>query len=59
MKTKNKYIYGYKLFVNYGNGWEYETWENTLKEAKAQAKCYRENCSYPVKIGKSRELNTI
>lgn len=59
-KKQNKYIYGYKLFVNYGYGYEYETWENTLKEAKTQARCYRENCpQYPVKIGKGRELNPL
>lgn len=23
----NKYLYGWKLYVNYGRGWEYETFE--------------------------------
>ena len=53
----NKYIYGWKLYVNYGQGWEYELFEETLREAKQRAKEYRENTSYPVKVSAGRELN--
>ena len=56
MKT-NKYIYGYKLYVNYGQGWEYEVFEEKLSEIKARAKEYRENCPYPVKWNAGRETN--
>lgn len=27
----NKYLYGYKFFVNYGQGYEYERFEETYK----------------------------
>lgn len=57
MSKINKYLYGWKLYVDYGQGWEYETWEDTLKEAKEQAKTYRANCPYPVKVSPGRELN--
>jgi hypothetical protein len=54
-KTRDEY----RLYVNYGQGWEHETTENTFAELKAQQKCYRDNCpQYPtqrrivrVKIG--------
>ena len=36
MKRVNKYIYGYKLQSNYGQGWETECFEYTLKEARQQ-----------------------
>jgi hypothetical protein len=58
MRKHNKYIYGYKIYVNYGLGWEYELWEDTWKEAKQRLKEYRENCpKYPIKASKGRELN--
>lgn len=38
-----------------GTGWEVETRELTFKDAKATAKCYRENINYPVRITKHRE----
>lgn len=59
MKTKrvNKYIYGWKIQVNYGHGWEYEIFENTWKEAREQLKTYRANCSYPVRAVRVREPN--
>lgn len=43
------------LLVNYGSGWEHECTELSWSDAKAQAKCYRENTSYPVKLEKHRE----
>lgn len=44
----------WEIQVNYGYGWECETVEFTWKEAKAQAKCYRENINYPIRIVKKR-----
>ncbi len=59
MKTKriNKYLYGIKLYVNYGQGWEYEIFEETYKGYIINRKAYQENCSYPQKWSKGRELN--
>lgn len=59
-KTKvNKWIYGWKLYVNYGygDGWEYETFECTRADYKANRKAYRENCPYPQRWSRGRELN--
>ena len=53
----NKYLYGWKLYVNYGQGWEYETFEETLKSYKENVKAYRENCPYPQKWSRGREEN--
>ena len=56
---KTKYIYGWKIYVNYGQGWEYELFETTWKECKAHLREYRENCpQYLVKCSRGRELNT-
>ena len=57
MKRVNKYIYGYKLQSNYGQGWETECFEYTLKEARQQLRAYRENSPYPVRIVGAREPN--
>ena len=35
-------------------GWECETTEKTYKEARQQARCYRENVNYPIRIVKKR-----
>ena len=53
----NKYLYGWKLYVNYGQGWEYETFSLTRKEMLEEKKAYAENCSYPFKISRGREIN--
>ena len=58
MTKRNKYIYGWKLYVNYGYGWEYETFEETFASYKENKRLYQENCNYPQKWTKSRELNT-
>lgn len=57
MKKINKYLYGWKLCVNYGQGWEYETFEETRKGYLENKKAYRENCTYPQKWTKGRETN--
>lgn len=45
-KTKDEY----RLYVNYGEGWEYEIAEDTISMIISQARTYRENCpQYPVK----------
>ena len=57
MARTNKWLYGWKLYVNYGSGWEYETFEATFKEYKENRKAYRDNCPYPQKWSRGRELN--
>lgn len=51
-KTRDEW----EIQVNYGygQGWECDTTEETWKDAKAQAKTYRENVPYPVRIVKKR-----
>lgn len=50
-KTRNVYY----IMTNYGYGWECETIEVTRKDAREQAKCYRENTNALVRIEKHRE----
>ncbi len=38
-----------------GYGWSVECSEYTWEEAKEQYRCYRENCSVPVRLVKRRE----
>ena len=58
MKKPNKYLYGWKIAINYGQGYEYECFELTFKEARARAREYRENApAYPVRITRGRESN--
>ena len=57
MKKGNKYLYGWKFYLNYGQGWEYEIFEETLEGMKANRKAYLENCNYPLKITRGRETN--
>lgn len=57
MRKTNKYLYGWKFYVNYGQGWEYETFEETFLGMKENRKAYRENCTYPVKVVRGRETN--
>jgi hypothetical protein len=57
-KTKvNKYLYGWKFSCNYGQGWEYEIFETTLKGMRENRKAYEENSPYPLRITRGRELN--
>jgi hypothetical protein len=50
-------VYGWKVWVNYGQGWEYELFELTASAAIAQKKSYRENCpQYPVKVCRGWDL---
>jgi hypothetical protein len=55
MAYKRRTVDVWHLEVNYGYGWEHECTEMSWKDAKAQAKTYRENISYPVRLLKKRE----
>ena len=44
----------YEIQGNIGYGWECEVTESNWKDAKAQAKCYRENVLYPIRIVRKR-----
>lgn len=57
MEKNNKYLYGWVCYVNYGQGWEYETFEETFRGYKTQIKAYRENCPYPTRWSKGRTEN--
>jgi hypothetical protein len=57
MQRVNKYLYGWKLHVNYGQGWEYETFEATLAAYRVNRKAYQENCHYPQRWSRGREIN--
>lgn len=57
-KKPTKYLYGWKLYVNYGGGWEYELFEETFAGMRENRKAYRENCpQYPQKWVSGREAN--
>jgi hypothetical protein len=53
----NKHLYGWKLSVNYGQGWEYEIFEETREGYKENKRLYRENCAYPQRWSRAREVN--
>lgn len=57
MNKIKKYLYGWKLYVNYGAGWEYETFEEKRKWYLENKRLYDENCPYPTKWSRGRELN--
>jgi len=58
MKKQNKFLYGFRVSVNYGAGFEYVYFSESLKVAKEIAKDYRRNSpEYPVKLSKAREIN--
>lgn len=50
---KTKDVYCIEAYYE-GYGWAFETAEETYKDAKAQAKCYRENTNTPIRIVKHR-----
>lgn len=45
----------WRLYVNYGQGWEHETTEETYSAYKENRKAYIENCKYPQRWKKGRE----
>lgn len=56
-KRRNKYLYGWRLYVNYGYGWQYEQFEATSAGYRENKKAYEENCPYPQRWRRGRELN--
>lgn len=56
-KKNTKYLYGWKLYVNYGQGWEYEIFEELYLDYLVNRKAYRDNCPYPQKWTRGRETN--
>lgn len=51
MSYKRKTRDEYRLWLDYGQGWELETVEDTGTEIRARCREYRENCpQYPRKI---------
>ena len=49
-KRVTKWINEYVIQENCGYGWDDATSEETMKEAKAQLKCYRENVPHDVRL---------
>lgn len=45
----------YRLFVDYGQGWEHELDEFSLREIRQRQKEYRENCPAVPYEGHSRQ----
>ena len=46
----------YRLFVDYGQGWEHELDEFSLREIRQRQKEYSENCpQYPTRVTRGRE----
>lgn len=44
------------LMIDYGQGWEHETTEHSLADARARLREYRENCpQYPARLKRARE----
>lgn len=52
-----KTISGWKLQVNYGSGWEYETFETTYKAYLENKAAYEKNCPNPQKWTYGRSSN--
>jgi len=53
----NKWIYGWKLYVHYGQGWEYECFEHTRKGYLENKRAYLRDCKHPQRWSRGRELN--
>lgn len=45
----------WRIYVNYGAGFEHECTELTRAEMVENRKAYQENCRYPIKIQRVRE----
>ena len=56
MSRERKTIDVWRLYVDYGFGWEHELDEYTPSEARLRLREYNENCpQYPAKIVRGRE----
>lgn len=55
----NKYIYLHVIQGHYpgGNGWEDEAASESIREARADLRAYRENSPYPSRMISRREPN--
>ena len=60
MEKKNKYLYGWNIWTNYGSGWEIESTyfkpADTYKDVIHDAKEYR-FAGAAVRVTKTRKLN--
>lgn len=45
----------WRVYVNYGQGWEHEHTDTSREDMKVNRRAYRENCPYPIRIRKGRE----
>lgn len=53
----NRFVYGWRLSVDYGQGWEEEVFETDHKSYIENKRLYQENCPYPQKWVRGREPN--
>lgn len=50
----------YRLWINYGQGWEYEVNETSRKEIRERRKEYRENCpEYATKVTGPHRIKVV
>ena len=58
-KSKNKYVYGWTFYQNfgYGHGWEKVNYEDDREMMRINKKAYRDNDPYPLKVTYGRALN--
>ena len=56
MKRQNKFEYLHVVQGHYGHGWEDLTASEDYREARADARAYRENDSAPIRMIKRRVL---
>ncbi len=54
MSRERSTIDTWEIHVNYGQGWEHECTEFTFADGRAQARTYRENCVYPIRVVRKR-----
>ena len=63
MKNRiNKYLYGYRIYIDYGYGYEYELFELTRQDTKNQVNDYRKNAGHvikAIKVTRGREINPV
>ena len=60
MAYERKTVDCWRLYVDYGGGWEYELTEYSRADIKKRLKEYAENCpQYPTKVCKGRERKAV
>lgn len=55
MGYKRKTVDVWRLYVNYGQGWEHEVTNYSRAESNEDSRAYCENQPYPIKIVRGRE----